>query len=199
MPSNLVTIPPNKGYPINYVCTSSGLISKSIISNNIVEYPSGYNTFTFDRNHIKLLNNSENLAYDGKCFITAQQTSSQAFTSNSDLNITSTIKSNGTGITLSNNVFTIGSNSGITAVNVKVNILAYGTLNQNKEIRVLKNNNIYYIHQFKPTTNNFNFDLNCIVPVSANDTIKLQIVGADDNTTTTVGSSSTNQVTISEI
>ena len=189
----------NKGYPINYVCTSSGSLSKSIISNNVVEYPSGYNTFTFNRNHIKLLNNSENLSYDGKCFITAQQTSSQAITSTSDLNITSTIKSNGTGITLSDNTFTIGSNSGITAVNVKANVLAYGTLNQNKEIRVLKNNNIYYINQFKPTTNNFNFELDTVVPVTSNDTIKLQIVAADDNTTTTVGSTSTNQVTISEI
>lgn len=190
----------NKGYPIEYNGQNSNLVSKTIISNNVVNYASGYNTYDFYKSRVILQNNSPLLGTDNNSdYIVAQQTSSQAFTDTGLLNITSEIKKYGNGITLNNNVFTINSKSGISAVEINANVLAYGTLNQNKEIRILKNGNTAYVNQSKPSANNFNLGVNAVITVSEGDTISIQVVAANDNTTTTVGSTSTNMVSIKAI
>lgn len=188
----------NKGYAIAYDCTSSNAASKSIITNNSIEYPSGYNTYNLNKYHIILKNNSKFLNED-EDYIVAQQTSSQALTTDSVINLNSTIASSGNGLSINNNAITIGQYSGINNLAISGFIVCYGTLNKNKNIQVLKNNQVVYFKQFQPTSNNFDVNIDCIVPVAANDVITLKLTAADDNTITTIGSTATNQFTFKSI
>lgn len=187
----------NKGYPIHYECTSSNSISKSLISNNICEYRSGYNIYDFDNNHITLLNNSLVLGPDNdKNYICCQQTASQSFTSNGILNLTNTVASYGNGISLENNKLKINAKSGIKNIKVKSYVLCYGTNQKSKTIAILKNGNIILQKSLYVESGNYALEIEGVVPVTDNDLISIQINASDENTTTTVGSSVTNQTIV---
>lgn len=191
----------NKGYPIELVCTSNNAISKSIISNNTVEYPSGYLKYNYDKKYIILKNNSENLGIDNNAdYLNVQQTSSQSFTQNGLLNLTDVITSKGTGLNLSNNQVVVNSNSGINELNINANILCYGTIGK-KTICITKNNNIVAQQQFYNPANlqNFSLQINTNVAVTEGDSIAIQINADNDNTVTTIGTSATNFVNIKAI